>query len=106
MFVNIKVMMLCLRVIQSPLLHVVMVGATILVRVEKSLHEQMKLHDEINWSEVIRQSLSQKLEKLEQMDHERAQKAVLGMDELRKENSFSEGGSSGELIREWREKRK
>lgn len=32
------------------------------------LHERMKLHSEIRWSEVVRKSIAQKVEMLEVMD--------------------------------------
>lgn len=41
---------------------------TITVNVDDSLKEQMKNHPEINWSEVTRQAIQGKIEKLELMD--------------------------------------
>ncbi len=79
---------------------------TISVRVDEMIHKQMKLHDEINWSAVIRTSLAEKLDKLETIDTTRALQAAKKMDALRKAKVFSQGKQTTELIREWREKRK
>lgn len=83
-----------------------MTETVVSVRVDNTVHEQMKLHDDINWSGVIRQSLLEKLEHLEQIDKERARQAAQHMDKLRRAKVFDKGKSSEELIREWREKRK
>jgi len=84
----------------------IMAETTISVRVDSTLHEQMKIHEEINWSAIIRQSLSQKLEQLESIDQERARQAANRMDKLRQTRIFNKGKRSEELIREWRDKRK
>lgn len=44
----------------------IMVNVTLAISEE--LHARMKKHSEIRWSEVIRQTLSKKLEALEMMD--------------------------------------
>ena len=36
--------------------------------IPKDLHEKMKKHSEIRWSEVVRKSISEKIEDLEVMD--------------------------------------
>ncbi|REA05085.1 hypothetical protein DEQ92_02020 [Haloferax sp. Atlit-6N] len=41
---------------------------TITVSVDDALKEQMEKHPEINWSEVTRQAIRSKIEKLELMD--------------------------------------
>ncbi|WP_433631259.1 hypothetical protein [Halomicrococcus sp. NG-SE-24] len=41
---------------------------TITVNVDDNLKEQMERHPEINWSEVTRQAIQDKIEKLELMD--------------------------------------
>ena len=41
---------------------------TITVNVDDALKEQMEKHPEINWSEVTRQAIRTKIEKLELMD--------------------------------------
>jgi len=42
--------------------------ANITLKIPDSLHEQIRRHSEIRWSEVIRQILQKKLEQLEQME--------------------------------------
>ena len=76
------------------------------VRVDESVHDQMKAHDEINWSAVVRKSITEKLANTHVIDTARARRAVLIMDELRSKNILSSGKNSVELIREWRQKRK
>jgi len=41
---------------------------TIAVNVDDALKEQMENHPEINWSEVTRQAISEKIKKLELID--------------------------------------
>lgn len=41
---------------------------TITVNVDEALKERMEQHPEINWSEVTRQAIQQKVEELEVMD--------------------------------------
>ena len=41
---------------------------TITVNVDDTLKEQMEKHPEINWSEVTRQAIRSKIEKLELLD--------------------------------------
>ena len=41
---------------------------TITVNVDDALKEQMENHPEINWSEVTRQAISEKIKKLELID--------------------------------------
>lgn len=40
----------------------------ITLAIEDNLHERMKQHSEIRWSEVVRKSIAQKVEMLEAMD--------------------------------------
>ncbi len=40
----------------------------ITLALEEDLHERMKQHSEIRWSEVVRKSIQQKVEMLEAMD--------------------------------------
>lgn len=42
--------------------------ATITVNVDDALKERMEKHPEINWSEVTRQAITEKIEALEVMD--------------------------------------
>jgi len=41
---------------------------TITVNVDDALKERMEMHPEINWSEVTRQAIQEKIEMLEVMD--------------------------------------
>lgn len=83
-----------------------MADVTVTLRVDKNIHNQMKLHDEVNWSAVLRKSIIKKLEGLERIDVARAKQAVKSMDAIRKAKIFDKGKSSVEVIREWRRKRK
>ena len=79
---------------------------TISVRIGESMRNQMKLHEEINWSSVLRNSVAEKLEELASIDFKRAEEATKLLTEVRKSKVFDKGKSSEEIIREWREKRK
>ena len=83
-----------------------MADVTISLRVDKALHEQMKFHDEINWSAVLRKTITEQIENLEKIDYERAKEAAHSIDKLRMSGIFSKGKSSVEIIRAWRQKRK
>jgi len=82
-----------------------MTDATVSVRVDKQTHEQMILHDAVNWSAVVRKSINSTLEGIEQIDIEKAKKAAKIIDTLRATKSFSKGKKSTDIIREWRDKR-
>ncbi len=83
-----------------------MADTTISVRIDEHIHNEMKMHDEINWSGILRNSIIEKLEKLECIDVTKAKNAAKIMDELRKPQSFDKGESSVKIIREWRDKRR
>ena len=83
-----------------------MTEATISVRVEKSVHDQMQLHDEINWSGVLRTAIDKKLDELETIDTKQAREAIAETAKLRKAKSFAGKKLAEEIIREWRDKRK
>ncbi|MBI4016321.1 MAG: hypothetical protein HY363_01355 [Candidatus Aenigmarchaeota archaeon] len=83
-----------------------MAETVISVRVEKSVHGQMQLHDEINWSGVLRSAIDKKLDELESIDTKRAQEAVAETAKLRKAKVFANKKLAEEIIREWRDKRK
>jgi len=83
-----------------------MTEATLSVRIDKEIHEQMKLHEQMNWSAILRRSVVEQLEKLNTLDKEKAKKAAIHMDALRKAHAFDRGKSSVEVIRTWREKRR
>lgn len=54
--------------------------ANLTLSVPDALHEEMRKHPEIRWSEVARQALAKKLEDLRRLD------ALLGRSELRDED--------------------
>jgi len=83
-----------------------MSDATVTFRVDKRIHDQMKHHDEVNWSAVLRKSVEQKLEDAEHIDVERAHSSLEALKRLRTNKAFDRGKSTGELIREWRDKRR
>lgn len=83
-----------------------MAEVTISVRVDEGLHNEMKLHDEINWSAILRKAIEHRLEDLEHIDVARAEKAIADAIAVRKSGAFSSGKPSLEIIREWRTKRK
>ena len=47
---------------------------TISLRVDKEVHKKMKLHDEINWSALLRKSIIKTIEDFDFIDKERAEK--------------------------------
>jgi len=83
-----------------------MTDATISLRVDKRIHSMMKMHDEINWSAVLRKTLSEKLRQLEVIDRDRALQASKGIDKLREKKIFDKGEAVTKIIRRWRDKRK
>ncbi len=83
-----------------------MSDVTVSLRVDENLHNQMRLHDEINWSAMLRKSIAEQLEELESIDVGRAKRAAQNMDKIRKSKIFDKGKSGAEIIREWREKRR
>ena len=83
-----------------------MVDVTISLRVDKRLHDQMKLHDEVNWSASLRKLIVEQIDKIERIDVLRAERAAKEMDVIRKSKVFDKGRSSTEIIREWRQKRR
>lgn len=88
------------------ILHTDMAETIVSLRVKKEIHDQMKLHDEINWSSILRNAIIKKLEEMEKIDTKRAKKAAKIMEEIRKKEIFSKGKLAEEIIREWRNKRK
>lgn len=83
-----------------------MTEVTVSVRVKRTVHDQMKANDDINWSAVIRKSIEGRLEEVNVIDHRRLEEACKSMDRLRKIGAFTKGRSSEVIIREWRDKRK
>jgi len=83
-----------------------MTEAIISVRVDKPIHDQMKIHDEINWSGVLRSAIDKKLDELETIDIKKAQEAMSEVEKLRKSKAFTTKKLAEETIREWRDKRR
>ncbi len=83
-----------------------MSDVTISVRIDEQIHEKMKEHDEVNWSAIVRKSISEYVERIEEFDKDRAKKALNSIDQMRKEKIFDQGKNSTEIIKEWRMKRK
>ena len=83
-----------------------MTEVTVSLRVDKQVHQEMKMHDEINWSAVLRNSISQTLEQLDKIDKVRAEAAARTIDKFRHAKTFAAGKKSVEVIREWRDKRR
>jgi hypothetical protein len=83
-----------------------MKDVTVSFRVNERIHGMMKIHDEINWSAVVRAAVAMKLAEMHTIDKERARKASREIDEIRKSGVFDGGKNSTEIIREWRDKRK
>lgn len=78
-------------------------------RIDKPLHDRMKLHDEINWSAVIRKALIEKIRKTEkerEFDEKKAGEAAKAIDKIRESGVFDKGKSSTMIIREWKDKKK
>ena len=78
------------------------------LRLNKDLYRKMKMHEQINWSSIVRKTISQELDKMEEnnFDTKKAKKAVKDANKLRNSGVFGKGKSGVEIIREWREKRK
>lgn len=83
-----------------------MTDEIISVRVSKETKQQMKLHDEINWSAVIRKAIQQSLAKDSEEKMKKAKEAAKEIDKISKSGVFSGGKTGTEIIREWRNKRR
>ena len=79
-------------------------------RVKKDIHNEMKQHDEVNWSAVLRKAVMEKIRQRDinnfEIDKKRAREASKKIDDIRKSKIFDKGKNSTELIREWRDRRK
>ena len=77
------------------------------VRVNRELREKMRLLSYINWSEVIREAVAQKIleeeSKKRRLDTDMLLEAMEITDRIRRP---SPGWDSTEEIRKWRERRK
>ena len=83
-----------------------MTDVTVSFRVDKRIHSMMKMHDEINWSAIIRKIVTERLKQLDSIDKEKALEALKNIEKIRRDKSFSRGDSVTKVIREWRDKRK
>ena len=76
------------------------------VRIPKEIRVKMRKYFHINWSEVIRRAIIQKIEEEERKEDVR--KAIQIMDSIRlkalKEQEAAKDYDSSEVIRYWREK--
>jgi hypothetical protein len=78
--------------------------AIITVRVEDDLKKKMERLKEVNWSEITRRAIEEKIRELDlwqPIDLDRARKAAEDTDELRRRIS---GWKSTEEIRKWRQR--
>ncbi|MBI2140495.1 hypothetical protein HYU14_06225 [Candidatus Woesearchaeota archaeon] len=70
---------------------------TVSVRIDKAMHEQMKQHDEVNWSGVLRRSIAQAIEQSKDIEKSRMAGAMASMDRIRESGVFRGGkGRSGD----------
>jgi predicted alpha/beta-fold hydrolase len=83
-----------------------MTDKTVSFRVDKRVHSMMKMHDEINWSAIIRKTVSEKLKQLQVIDKKRAMNAAKKIEKIRNSGEFDRGESGTLIIRKWRDKRK
>ena len=65
-----------------------MTDVTVSFRIDKSIHSMMKMHDEINWSAIIRKTVAERLNQLNSIDKERALNAARNIDKLRRKKVF------------------
>ncbi len=74
--------------------------STITVRIDPEIKRRMKKYSYINWSEVVRKAI---LEKLKEEEKKNIAEALLINEKLRRR--APEGWDSTEVIRSWRRKR-
>ena len=79
---------------------------TVSVRINKELREKMRVHDEINWSAVLRRAITENLKNKETIDFGKMKNASEEIDKIRKSGIFGKGKEGTLIIREWRNKRK
>lgn len=80
--------------------------STVSIKVDERTKRLMEMHDEINWSAVLRKDIEAKLAALEgrTIDREKQDSAFRKIAELR--DKFNRNLHGTELIREWRELRR
>lgn len=74
--------------------------ATITVRIDPEIKKRMKKYSHINWSEVVRRAIIEKLREVEKRD---LAKALLINEKLKRK--APEGWDSTEVIKLWRRRR-
>lgn len=78
------------------------------IRVDDRVKALMETYDDVNWSEVIRRSIRERLELEESLrrgiDRRRATKAAHGMDTVRRQMSGDWSGA--QEVRKWRDLRR
>ncbi len=77
-------------------------STTVSIRVDERQYRQMRIHDELNWSAVLRDAIDERLEALERIEEDRATTAADAMDEMREATERN----AAEVVHEWRKKRK
>ena len=75
-------------------------SSTITVRIDPQIKKRMRRYNYINWSEVVRKAI---LEKLEEEEKKNIAEALLLNEKLRRR--APKGWSSTEVIRRWRRQR-
>ena len=83
-----------------------MTDTTISLRINKELREKMKIHEDVNWSAVLRRAIVENLENKERVDLDNRRKASEEIDKIRKSGVFDGGKDSTAIIREWRNKKR
>ncbi|PSP77329.1 hypothetical protein BRC81_10140 [Halobacteriales archaeon QS_1_68_20] len=78
--------------------------STVSFRVPDELRERMEEHDEVNWSEVLREHLRRELDELEGRDVARAVAASERLSDAIDPGEVADRNSA-DLIREWRGRR-
>ena len=77
------------------------------IRIDPGIKATMDVHEEVNWSAVIRQAIQEKIEELEftPIDREKEAKALTLTSKFRAMKRVTKK-TAVEIIREWREKRR
>ena len=81
-------------------------NTTISLRIDNNLRNKMRMHEEINWSVILRRAIIENLENKMKVDLEKRKRACEEIDKIRKSGIFKGGKDSTLIIREWRDKRK
>ncbi|MEX2016979.1 MAG: hypothetical protein WD876_00715 [Candidatus Pacearchaeota archaeon] len=76
------------------------------LRVKKELKEKMRMHDDVNWSAVLRRAIIENLENRRKVDLEKRKKASEDIDKIRESGIFDGKMDSVSIIRKWRDKKR